>query len=128
MERLTTISDDLIRQFNLFRVNMLNKKLQIIEMGKELKRKTNLPGSMTFVKYLAEGPNPPIVRNEDATYSVNDKPVHKERLQTCVDEYNKAIQRNTKKPTFHTTVEEAIALLKSKGYKIMKPRLEWDEL
>lgn len=129
---MDNLTDDQIREFNLFRVNMLNKKLSIIEMGKELKRKTTFPGSIRFVAHLSEGPNPPIIRNEDATYSVNDKPVHKERLQLCIDSYESAIASNARKQNktskYSMTVDGAISLLKSKGYKIYKPTVEYKEV
>ena len=122
------VTDDVIRQFNLFRVNMQRKKLSLIEMGKELKKKTGLPGSMTFVSSLSKCKNPPIIRNEDSTYSVSETPVHKEKLQWCVDEYKKSIASKAEKSKYTMPVDEAIALLKSKGYKILKPKVEWQEI
>lgn len=122
------VTDDVIRQFNLFRVNMQRRKLSLIEMGKELKKKTGLPGSLTFVSSLSKCKNPPIVRNEDSTYSVSETPVHKEKLQWCIDEYKKCIASKAEKANTSCPVDEAIALLKSKGYKILKPKVEWQEI
>ena len=122
------VTDDVIRQFNLFRANMQRKKLPLIEMGKELKEKTGLPGSMTFISHLSKCINPPIVRNEDATYSVSETPVHKDKLQWCINEYKKSIASKSKHTKYTMPVDEAIALLKSKGYKILKPKVEWQEI
>ena len=121
------VDDQIILTFNLFRENKLGKEFKRDEMKKLLKDQMNFPASDQFLMAITSGVNPPIVKVKRGTYSVNPKPVYKDRLETVFNEYKKTIKSETTRNK-NISVEEAIIVLKKAGYRVLKPETKWIEL
>lgn len=125
------VTDQEIRQFNLTSEHFRTREFSRKEMLEQLKDKLNYCSSDAMLRALCSGPNAPIIRVKRGVYAFNPKPVYRERLQTCWDEYtdynkqcdNKSLQRKLK-----ISEEDAIACLKAKGYKIYKPNVTYKEI
>lgn len=120
------VDDQEILRFNLMRENLLGKEFSAKEMKQHLKDKMGYKSGDETLRALSDGVNPPIIKVRRGVYAVNPKPVYKNRLQTAMDIKTK--HTYTPKSKVDMTVEEAINLLKGKGYKIYVPLVEYKEV
>lgn len=125
------VTKEEISRFNMFRENMKGKVISGKEMKEALKRKMGYSSSDQMLKALSTGDNAPILHPERGKYIVNPEPVFIKRLQTCWNEYS-----NMSLKYAHATVdnkekisiEDAITMLKTAGYKILKPIVQYEEI
>ena len=126
------VSIEEIQIFNNFRVNNQNKELSKEQLC-DLLRKMKLPTNGNFIKFLTSGVNPPVVRISRGKYMFAKEPVYAARLQTVWTEYadygNKGRIVKSDKDTIDDLkkIEDAISLLKSHGYKVLKQVIKWEE-
>ena len=120
------VDDQEILRFNLMRENLLGREFSAKEMKQHLKDKMGYKSGEETLRALCDGINPPIIKVRRGVYAVNPKPIYKNRLQTAMDIKTK--HTYTPKSKGDMTVEEAINLLKSKGYKIYVPLVEYKEV
>lgn len=131
MERKTIITDAVIAQFNAFSDNIRGKEFKREEMKKQLEQKMGWKMWDGLFMALTSGINPPIIRIKRGIYTVNPKPVYKERLQTCFSELKKAndrYQSNRDKSSLDEQIQCAINLLKNNGYKVYKSIIKFEEV
>lgn len=118
------VSQAEVAQFNKKREQMKGRELSRKELEREL---TNIGYQMTMIANLVNGVNPPIIRVSRGRYTFNPNPVHITRLQTAFNrrhdiQYKKDSQTNENK------IAAAIELLKQNGYRILKPKTEYEEV
>lgn len=101
-----------IAAFNQLRIQYVGREMSVHQLT-EFLRQLGYATSRMFIRSMTEGSNPPIIKIRHGVYSVNPKPVFIDRLKTVWDSYNR---KNMSR--FDGSVEEAIELLKSHGYKI----------
>lgn len=136
------VTEELSAHFNMFRASKVGKEFTRDEMKKMLKDLSGL--NMTSDQLLlciTHGVNPPIIKVSRGKYSVNPKPVHKDRLQKTMDDYATYVNEHTINPKKRAKIAEhkqnliskeeaiakAIALLKKEGYRIQRPETKWIE-
>ena len=135
------VTEEEIKSFNKMREKLSGEKFTWKEMLEHINKWCAFPKTWCFLKTLIDGTNPPIVKLEKGSYIVNTKPVYKERLQTCWDAYSKHLKEKTDKALRTKTdkkkeeqaseeeeIQRAINLLKSKGYRIQKSEIVWNEV
>ena len=127
------VSEEEIKIFNGYRLNNQNKELSKEQLC-EVFRKMKLPTNGNFIKCITRGVNPPIVRISRGKYSFAKEPVYNMRLQTVWNEYgnygNKKADALGDQDAVEELkkIEEAIILLRSRGYKILKQVVKWEEV
>ena len=125
------VTDSEVAAFNMFRKNIEGKEFSQSEMRDELKKKLNYSRAAAMLRALSDGVNAPIVKVRRGVYVANQKPVYKERLQTCWDTYTKYANPQDYKTGEHQhvcTIEQAIKRLKDAGYKVLKPVTQYEEV
>lgn len=129
------VSKEMCAQFNHMCYDMRGKEINSKEMKKILRDLSLLPNNANLLSYLVKGVNPPIYRVRRGVYMVNDRPVHIQRLQTCMDDMrknmNKARSKWTQKNKLNTEISEldklgeqiakAAKLLKDNGWLLKRP-------
>ena len=95
-----------------------------------LKEKCNLPGSYPYVvAYVKYGL---IVKLDKNKYCFTKDPIYKkkfkENLLKIRDYFNESSRKSRQNNQEKITIEQAIALLKSKGYKVLKPTMNYEEI
>ena len=124
------VDDQEILRFNLTRENKGQTEFKRVQMLEELHR-LGYPKHDSILRAFSAGVNPPILRIARGVYVFNPKPVFKDRLQTALEEYTKlANPKNYKNGQYEEVLseEQCIKFLKSKGYKILKPVTEYEEI
>lgn len=117
------------------------------EQMRDLLKNSAFPKADAFLKCICEGVNPPIIHDsKKQRYLFAKPPVHIMRLQTVWKEYSAYIRRQNKiyrnkkqaiekklqtspvyKQITNDDVEAAARLLKSKGWKLRRPVLSYEE-
>lgn len=127
------VSEEEIQLFNGFRINNHNKELTKEQLC-ELLRKMKLPTNGNFIKCITSGVNPPIVRISRGKYMFAKEPVYAARLQTVWTEYADYGNKDRvcilgDKDTIDDLkkIRDAIDLLKTHGYKVLKQVIKWEE-
>lgn len=126
------VSEEEISIFNGYRLNNHNKELSKEQLC-DLFRKMKLPTNGNFIKCITNGVNPPIVRISRGKYMFAKEPVYAARLQTVWIEYaeygNNAIRVVGDKDTIDDLkkTQEAIEYLRSRGFKVLKQVIKWEE-
>mgnify|MGYP007013868943 CR=1 FL=1 len=125
--KLTVVDDKLISLFNMRRENQRGKELSRADVLKYL-YEMHFPKKDTILTALCDGKNPPIQKLRKGVYMFNGSPVYKDRLQTALDTFYNMRKKNNAvvEPPF--SEEEAIAYLKSKGYKIYRCIRHYEEV
>ena len=95
-----------------------------------LKDECNLPGSYPYVvAYVKYGL---IVKLDKNKYCFTKDPIYKKKfkedLQKIRNYFNESSRKSRENNQEKITVEQAIALLKNKGYKILKPTMNYEEI
>lgn len=126
------VSEEEISIFNGYRLNNHNKELSKEQLC-DLFRKIKLPTNGNFIKCITSGVNPPIVRISRGKYMFAKEPVYAARLQTVWTEYadygNNTVRIVGDKDTVDELkkTQDAIEYLRSKGYKVLKQVIKWEE-
>lgn len=149
------ITNEDVRKYNDMRAKHQQESYTYNEIV-EMFRKIHLPGEWNFIKELTWGEHPPLHKyketiegKEKIFYRFHDKPLYKERLKKAYDEYrtkssakvtvvlSKTTIKNTEcmetpqqkpKEEEKSVIECAIELLKKEGYRIYKPKVEYEEI
>ena len=131
MQQNTVITDSVIAQFNAFAENVRGKEFSRQDMKEQLQQKMGWKVWDATFMALTSGVNPPILRVKRGIYTVNPKPVYKERLQTCFNELKKTngkYQSSRDKYSLDEQIQQAINLLKNNGYKVYKSIIKYEEV
>lgn len=126
------VSEEEISIFNGYRINNHNKELSKEQLC-DLFRKMKLPTNGNFIKCITSGVNPPIVRISRGKYMFAKEPVYATRLQTVWTEYadygNNTVRIVGDKDTIDDLkkTQEAIEYLRSRGFKVLKQVIKWEE-
>ena len=134
------ISSEEIVRFNEVRRNAAGKVFDRTEIL-TLLHGMGLSKNITFLSYITKGVNPPIVRIDRNKYAFVEKPVHIARLQQVVADWSKKVSSYNKKyrhpdmkneekelSEIDSKIKEAIKLLKDNGFKVLKPKVEYEEI
>lgn len=126
------VSEEEIQIFNGYRLNNHNKELSKEQLC-DLFRKMKLPTNGNFIKCITSGVNPPIVRISRGKYMFAKDPVYAARLQTVWTEYaeygNNTVRVVGDKDTIDELkkTQDAIEYLRSRGFKVLKQVIKWEE-
>lgn len=126
------VSEEEIQIFNGYRINNHNKELSKEQLC-DLFRKMKLPTNGNFIKCITSGVNPPVVRISRGKYMFAKEPVYAARLQTVWTEYadygNNTVRIIGDKDTIDDLkkTQDAIEYLRSKGFKVLKQVIKWEE-
>lgn len=126
------VSEEEISIFNGYRINNHNKELSKEQLC-DLFRKMKLPTNGNFIKCITSGVNPPIVRISRGKYMFAKEPVYANRLQTVWTEYadygNNTVRVLGDKDTIDDLkkTQDAIEYLRSRGFKVLKQVIKWEE-
>ena len=122
------VTENEIQAFNWTRESMAGKEMSISELRHKLES-LNYSSHPTFIRAISSGVNPPIIRVSRGRYVFNPKPVYIDRLKKVWADYvtNKRPENEDKKVD-GISIEKAIAILKTNGYKILKPITEYKEV
>ena len=144
------------RSFNEMRSRHLQEKYTHEEM-QVLLRKYGFPGDWNFIKALTRGENSPLRELREVVngkihvfYTFSDKPTYIERIKSAYKEYRdktaasvtvqlsrmtvknaakiEDIPQQTPQEEEKDSIQIAIELLKAEGYRIYKPKVEYEEL
>lgn len=116
-----------IKAFNWARESIVGKEMSATEL-KDFLKNLKYATSGNFIKCITSGENPPIIRIRRGVYTVNPKPVFIDRLKKVWQDYG-FYGRNridsTDDVQLKLDISRAITLLKSQGYKIQKPVIQY---
>lgn len=97
---------------------------------KEVLQNLNYATSGNFIKCITSGENPPIIRVSRGRYAFNPKPIHIDRMRKVWHDYcfygRNRPDKDSK--TLSLDISRAITLLKSQGYKVLKPVTQYEEV
>lgn len=122
------LSESEIVQFNMFRESKVAKDFKRDEMRGMLKKLCGFPGSDQFLMCITQGTNPPILKTKRGVYTVNPKPVYKDRLQEVFRVYHDMVHKEGVRNIKKISIEDAIYVLKNAGYKVLKPVTQYEEV
>lgn len=111
-------------QFNKKREQMKGRELSREELERELK---SIGYQMTMITNLVDGTNPPIIRVSRGRYAFNPNPVYITKLQAAFDR-RRNVQQKKDISVNENKIVAAIKLLKQNGYRILKPKTEYEEV
>lgn len=122
------VDDQEVMRFNLRREEFKGRNFTLEEF-KGILRKMGYSANAKFITCITSGENPPFVRIQRGKYTFNPKPVYIQRLQTVWNEYGKVGQNcKTECSASANEIANAIKLLKSQGYRVLKPVTEYKEI
>lgn len=126
------VSEEEISIFNGYRLNNQNKELSKEQLC-DLFRKMKLPTNGNFIKCITSGVNPPVVRISRGKYMFAKEPIYVARLQTVWTEYadygNNTVRILGDKDAIDELkkTQDAIEYLRSKGFKVLKQVIKWED-
>lgn len=137
------VTENEIQAFNWMRESMVGKEMNPEGLREQLKKLQYKPNG-NFILAITSGENPPIIRVSRGKYVFNPKPVYIDRMKKVWKDYadygNKKSENKSDKPVIihksfklltgvtDENVLSAINLLKEKGYKIYRPKVEYEEI
>lgn len=109
---------------------------------KDIFKKIHFPICDAFLMSITNGANPPIIKIDKGKYQFAPTPIHIDRLKTVWDDYNKYNMSHKTKKSIKSDIDtitelkanqeldeqSCINYLKSLGYKIYRPKLEYEEI
>lgn len=123
------VTESEIQAFNWTRESMVGKEMNLEGLREQLKKLQYKPNG-NFIAAIISGENPPIIRVNRGKYVFNPKPVYIDRLKTVWNNYTDRCNSNRKNntPVAKISIEDAIAVLKQHGYRVLKPKVEYEEI
>lgn len=134
MKKHHQVDEQEIARFNMMRINQLGKTYSQAEFQSILKR-LGYSTSGTFRKCLIDANV--FIRVERGKYSFPPKPVHMSLLQKAYDtctSYKKQFRNKNEQTQVQEQepqqleVQQAIDLLKSLGYRVLRPTTQYEEV
>ena len=110
--------------YNMRRENNKGKLFDLTEF-RTLLHQMGYFASPVFVKCFTSGVNPPFIKVDHGKYAFAKEPIYKDRLQKAWDDFE---SYGKKTPDNPIQIRAAIELLKKNGYRVLKPRTQWEEV
>lgn len=125
------VTQDEIAAFNSMRESYVGKQFGASEM-RNLLGAIGFPNTAPFLTCISRGAIPPVIKTSFGKYTFDPQVVNIERMQTVFNLYAKGFNNGDEeykqsptpesKPEDKDSIELAIELLKSCGYKIQRPK------
>ena len=124
------VTDAEIKALNWCRESMVGKEMTPDKL-KEVLKNLNYATSGNFIKCMTSGENPPIIRVSRGKYAFSPNPIHIDRLRKVWHDYcfyGRNRVDSCDKKQLELDISRAVTLLKSQGYRILKPTTRYEEV